>query len=282
MINRNDLIAVFDDTEKWSQQEPTLVRAIDNSIRKTHLYMENEYPKISLGHRYGKTSISVKGGKTFETAMRLSKEYPDTKIAVHNFASATNPGGGVRNGSRAQEECLCRCSTLYPVLDTKELWESFYRFHRARHDTLYTDACIYIPDILIIKTDEPLPRRMPKSEWCKVDILTCAAPNLRQSHYAGTNYNLGTKSAISARTLKEIHVRRARHMLTIAAANEVQVLVLGAFGCGAFQNSPTVVAAAYKEVLQEFDGCFRHIEFAVYCPPQDKRNYEAFYRAFRQ
>ena len=43
------------------------------------------------------------------------------------------------------------------------------------------------------------------------------------------------------------------------------MLILGAFGCGAFQNPPEVVARAYKEVLAEFEYDFDTVEFAVYC-----------------
>lgn len=66
---------------------------------------------------------AVTKSKTFEAAMRLRKERPDAKIAVLNFASATNPGGGVKSGSSAQEESLCRCSTLYPTLNQRKLWD---------------------------------------------------------------------------------------------------------------------------------------------------------------
>ena len=49
-------------------------------------------------------------------------------------------------------------------------------------------------------------------------------------------------------------------------------------GCGAFRNKPEIVARAYKEIISEFQGRFVRIEFAVYCPPQDSRNYEVFRR----
>lgn len=48
------------------------------------------------------------------------------------------------------------------------------------------------------------------------------------------------------------HIHRAKHILTIAVANGIDILVLGAFGCGAFRNDPWVVAQAYAASLQEF------------------------------
>ena len=54
------------------------------------------------------------------------------------------------------------------------------------------------------------------------------------------------------------------------------MLILGAFGCGAFRNDPQVVAQAYHDVLPEFSHHFRTIEFAVYCPRYDDSNYRAF------
>ena len=36
------------------------------------------------------------------------------------------------------------------------------------------------------------------------------------------------------------HVKRAIHMFTVAALKGADILVIGAFGCGAFQNNPEV------------------------------------------
>lgn len=71
-------------------------------------------------------------------------------------------------------------------------------------------------------------------------------------------------------------------MLTIAAAHGVDILVLGAFGCGAFQNEPEAVANAYREILPEFEGYFSQIVFAVYCAPWDSRNYDVFLQILGQ
>lgn len=83
---------------------------------------------------------------------------------------------------------------------------------------------------------------------------------------------------VTDKELLELHKKRARHMFTVAAANGADILVLGAFGCGAFRNKPEIVARAYKEIIPEFQGQFAGIEFAVYCPPQDSRNYDVFRR----
>lgn len=278
MAGREDLIKVFEDTQNWYKTEEALKAAIEASIKGTTLYTEGEYPVMLSVEESYHTEIAVTKNKSFEAAMALRKKYPDKKVAVHNFASATNPGGGVTNGSRAQEECLCRCSTLYPVLNTNLLWGGFYGFHRSRHDVLYTDACIYSPDILIVKTDEELPKRLPKDSWCKVDVITCAAPNLRANPNNKMNPGSGVAVKVTDRELLEIHKKRAKQMLNVALAEGAQVLVLGAFGCGAFRNNPEVVARAYKEVLKEFEGAFAHIEFAVYCTPGDSKNYDVFKR----
>ena len=58
--------------------------------------------------------------------------------------------------------------------------------------------------------------------------------------------------------------------------------ILGAFGCGAFQNKPEVVALAAKNVIKNYLQLFKNIEFAVYCSPNDDRNYKAFERAMKE
>ena len=42
-----------------------------------------------------------------------------------------------------------------------------------------SSTIIYTPDITVFKSDTDFPEILPESEWYKVDVLTCAAPNLR-------------------------------------------------------------------------------------------------------
>ena len=277
MPNERENIKIFHDTEKWIKNNKKLSSAIESSKKNTKVYFEDDYPSFDSDLEYPMT-VSVTKDRSFRAAMRLHKENPTVKIAVMNFANAFQPGGGVQIGANAQEECLCRTSTLYPLLNRKSLLGTFYKHHKnlRYHKENATDSLIYTPDVVICKTDEDLPVRMPDTDWVKVDVLTVAAPNLNTFFL----YDFGKKSHMSDIELFNIHVKRASHMLTCAAAHKDEILVLGAFGCGAFRNNPEVVARAYKVALQNFPNVFKKIEFAVYCTPREEKNYKAFKKEF--
>ena len=204
---------------------------------------------------------------------------PGSKIAVMNFANAFHAGGGVTKGSSAQEECLCRTSTLYPLLYRRSLRDTFYKHHHTLNTSKASDALIYTEGVIICKTDEDLPKRMPRQEWVSVDVITVAAPDLRTKSNIHAAI-IGNGTYMNDAELFGYHVKRAIHIMTCAAAKGADTLVLGAFGCGAFQNNPEVVARAYKVALDEFPNVFRRIEFAVYCSPRDDTNYQVFNRIF--
>lgn len=298
------LVNVFKDTENWYSTDPGLQKAVQYGRQNTRLYKEGNDPEIPVFGRPrdpeaaedaaaadpdlrrilmgypsrdpGEGRVMVTDRKTFETAMELIGKYPGKKTAVLNFASATNPGGGVKKGSRAQEESLCRCSTLYPTLDRKWLYDEYYTVNRNRGDVRYSDACIYSPGVIICKTDDDIPARMEEKDWKRVDVISCAAPNLRAKPSNKYNPGGGKPMTLSDDALYELHLKRARHIFRVAAANHVDMLVLGAFGCGAFRNDPWVVAKAYRRVTEEFRGYFDVIAYAVYCTPKDRKNYDAF------
>ena len=276
-----DLIEVFEDTRRWCRSEKALREAVEHSLAETKLYSVGEELHYDKSRYAEPVAVSVSTRRTFEAARELHEKLPNAKIAVLNFASATNPGGGVARGSRAQEESLCRCSTLYPVLADPKYWGAFYGFHRKRHDARYTDLCLYTPGVKVIKSDTALPERLDEKDWLSVDVITCAAPNLRERPSNEMNPQAGEALHLSDEELLALHKKRGRRILAVAAANEADVLVLGAFGCGAFRNPPEIVAKAYRELLPEFDGCFERVEFAVYCTPQARGNYEAFARAMQ-
>ncbi len=274
-VTSEQLAEVFADTQKIYGDDEFLKQSIEKSIAGTAYYDAETYPPLPA-KKFDATKISVIKSRTFEAAFKLREENPSARIAVHNFASATNPGGGVVKGSRAQEEALCRCSTLYAVLKTDENWRRYYKFHRDRRDSVYTDACIFTPEITVFKSDTDLPEILPRESWLTVDVMTCAAPNLRERPNNIYNPGKAFPAQLSTTELLAVHERRARHMLTVLASHGVEIFVTGAFGCGAFKNNPSVVATAYKNILPDFDGAFREIVFAIFCTPRDTHNFDAF------
>ncbi len=278
MSTKEQRIEVFQDTQSWIKSDPDLSASIPVAKKKTTVFYEDDYPAFDASKTRNMT-ITVSGDRSYQAAMKLHKENPEAKIAVMNFANAFHAGGGVVNGAGAQEECLCRTSTLYPLLYRRTLRDTFYKHHHDLNTPKATDSLVYTEGVIICKTDTDLPERMPKEDWVMVDVITIAAPDLRKR--SNIHFDLVNGGAIMNNAeLFGYHVKRAIHMLTCAAAKGANILVLGAFGCGAFENDPEVVARAYKMALQEFPKVFDKIEFAVYCPPGGSRNYEVFKKTF--
>ena len=269
LIRKQQLASVFEDTMAQIKQSEEWMIAIDYSIHNQQFIPESATMSISNVPKADKpANIIVSRLRSFEAAA----QYIGKRTAVLNFASATNPGGGVEKGASAQEECLCRVSTLYPCLTDQKMRDSFYTPHRKNGNALHNDDIIYTPNVLVIKDDD----HNLLSEPFSVDIISCAAPNLREQ--PSNQYNTGdtVKVQISGDELLALHEKRARKIFSSAIANGVEILILGAFGCGAFCNDPYVVARAYKNVLPAFAHYFHTIEFAIYCRPADSINYDAF------
>ena len=189
------------------------------------------------------------------------------KTCVLNFASAHKPGGGVINGSGAQEESLCRCSTLHPSLIFDDAYDKYYARNNDYLSPMGSNGIIYSPEIVILKTDESEPKRLPAGKRVRVDVLTCAAPDFRRQDYHEQEF-------IEAMT------RRIGRILQVAADNAVDNLILGAFGCGAFRNPPEIVASIFKEELTPCMHSFKRIEFAIKDFRTDT-DYAAFEKVFK-
>ena len=276
MGNMMERIEVFQDTLVWTKEDSKLKESVTLSAENTQIFYENDYLSFDASLvRDQKVNVSM--DRSFQAAMRLRKEHPDSRIAVLNFANAFYPGGGVEAGASAQEECLCRCSTLYPVLNSQYLIGNFYDYHEDLGTSYASDALIYTEGIVICKTDEDLPQRMPEEDWVTVDVITCAAPDL--STYSNDRSS-GGNPAMSDAALFGYHVKRSMHILTAAAAKGADILVTGAFGCGAFRNDPKVVANAWRTALSVFPKVFERVEFAVFCTDEEMENYRVFRDTF--
>ena len=278
-MGREENVEVFRDTEKLCKENKQLAESLRNSISGQKLILESdklERPKLDIFAEPAALVVSKR--RTFEAASK----YEGNRIAVHNFASASNPGGGVEKGANAQEECLCRCSGLYFCLNTPKMWDGFYKPHRNAHNPIHNDDIIYTPEVVVFKTDERIPKRMEEKDWYNVDVITCAAPNLRAQPSNSYNSGDGNKAIVMQdKELLALHEKRLRRILDVAVLEGNDTIILGAFGCGAFENNPEVVAMASENVIGEYLHAFKTIEYAIYCGPRDERNYETFKRVLK-
>ncbi|MCR4960257.1 MAG: TIGR02452 family protein [Lachnospiraceae bacterium] len=269
MLGKNKRnIEVFWDTVEWINNCAGLKDMVDMSIAVQQLIHEDDILEDKKMNRGKRAEIKVSEKRTLEAAYA----YKGKKVCVLNFASAINPGGGVTLGALSQEECLCRCSTLYFNLATDEMENRFYKPHRKAKDPFYNDDIIYSPGVRVIKSDSDAPYRLRESDWYKVNVLTCAAPNLSKIH--------GGLSKKNEEKLERILRKRIRRIFEVAAKEKNEVLILGAFGCGVFDNPPEIVAKIFRELTDEYEDYFEIIEYAVYHSNDEKKNYVSFVEAF--
>lgn len=60
---------------------------------------------------------------------------------------------------------------------------------------------------------------------------------------------------------------RMNRILDMFYMKHCDTLILGAFGCGVFGNSPEQTATSWKELLNGFGGVFKEVYFAVLPSP---------------
>lgn len=274
---RKERIRVFEDTRHLYETDESLMQSVLYSREHQEVIADGtDLP--ALPHRDGTPArVLVSKRRSLEAA----GQYRNRKACVLNFASAINPGGGVVNGADTQEEAICRCSTLYACISDKETVERFHGRHRqslknGQLSALYNDDCIYTPDVMVFKTDTEVPELLPKEQWYGTDVITCAAPNLRSMPESRSGQSGSRAAGIGPDELLALHKKRACRILDIARRKHVEVMILGAFGCGAFKNPPEIVAQAMLGAVREYLYDFDVVEFAVYCPPHAAKNYDVF------
>lgn len=251
-------------------------KTIDEGSRCYH----EELPPVTCDRVPGGTRIVVLGEDCLVTAERLVGR--DYNPALLNFASGGHPGGGVERGSRAQEETICRRSTLTRSIftfDAKYAKRYGYPHHEGANyplDNLDFSA-IYSPGVTVFREGKECTyMEHPYS----VAVITCAALNLNGTHRLKLTPDKRMPEEAVAITLNKV-----RTIFRIALLHGHDSLVLGAFGCGAFKNPPDQVAAIFHEVLEEteFKDRFRVVTFSIIEDHNSKnRNLNAFQQEFAE
>ena len=177
----------------------------------------------------------------------------------------------MRKGARAQEEDLCRKSSLLCSLESEGA-APYYIYNREKQSYMATHALMITPQVEIIKDERG--RLLPESTV--VSVLTCAAPMI--SH-GGVS--------LSAKEYEELLYHRIEGILLAAAYAGYENLLLGAFGCGAFGNDARLVSDLFYKAVTELDiagkraeNYFRKIHFAVLCRSYEMYNFNEFNRNF--
>lgn len=193
--------------------------------------------------------ICISGNTTYDEIKDAYYE-SDRQIAVLNFASYYNPGGGFLKGSIAQEESLCHVSGLYNILSSLPVYE-----RRAQTETTlpeYFDSVIYSPAVPFTITEESV------SQPYLVDVISVSAPNCNRTPIA--RYEEYVKA------LK----RRIEAIFVLPYIHGCTKIILGAWGCGVFKNDPKLIAQYFLEYQQKYGQLYDEIVYAV--PGDTQRN----------
>ncbi|MCR5203133.1 MAG: TIGR02452 family protein [Lachnospiraceae bacterium] len=185
------------------------------------------------------------------------------KTLVLNFASGSKPGGGVESGANAQEEALCRRSTLYASISSETASE-MYRMNRLLGPVDYLDYMLLSPLVTVIFDSKFKPLDNP----FKTAVLTAPAVPLNRD---------GIK--IPNDYVRFVMRKRIRNVMRVSAMNGYDRLILGAWGCGAYGHDAFDIASYFREVLfdEDYKKYFKEIIFAIYAKNEEKDyNYQTF------
>lgn len=200
------------------------------------------------------------------------------RVCALNFANGSQVGGGYKTGAQAQEEDLCRrMPGLYTTLFNAKSRDVLYPFGpctctSSRDPQKYSDV-LWTQDVqLARKAQEDGFAILPHEQQVLVSVVSAAAPNIRFAdppEIADINlmYN----------TVKAIFIAPAMMQ------PEVSVLILGAWGCGAFGGNPNDVSGLFCRALRD-DGLgrfYEHVHFAVPRAAEKPDNWAIFREALR-
>ena len=127
--------------ENISVYLPNDVKTISESKDASHVIYQG--CRIGCGC-VNMDSFSLARKRYKDCAYVFSKD-EDPRILVLNLANPVNPGGGVRRGAKAQEEDLCRKSSLLISLESKNA-QKYYEYNKALKSYMGSDAIIITPD----------------------------------------------------------------------------------------------------------------------------------------
>lgn len=184
----------------------------DPTLRDHSVYADCHGPKVP---------VTILNDDCIQVALD-AKSMGHDRVAVMNLASGTCPGGGYLNGAMAQEESICYRTTLGSTLAAVQ--SDVFPFE---HEVIFT------PNVMVIKDRKY--RDLPRPETISVVSVTA---------------HRKAKKTLTPDQVSQLE-RRIRQCLIACEEHKMQSVVLGALGCGVFQNNPVQVANCFRNVLSE-------------------------------
>jgi uncharacterized protein (TIGR02452 family) len=227
----------------------SILPELNYSVNETRLFAPGQLARLVAGGppTQAAAQVRVTNCTTLSAARQLHEVHGPERIALLNFASARNPGGGFLSGSQAQEESLARASGLYASLSRMT---DYYEANRWSKSCLYTDHMIYSPLVPVFRDDAD---RLLDEPWTASMITVPAV-------------NAGVVRSREPENVARIMNHRIECVLALAAHYGHDALVLGAWGCGVFQNDPREVAELFASHLLgqgRYARAFVEVVFAV-------------------
>ena len=192
------------------------------------------YPDFEIKGSPREDKYSVEEGTVKLTTIGCIIENRDTHSLSLNFANPVNAGGGYVIGATAQEESICRATGLYyTIRDVRK----YYSDNIPHYAGGCTDNLIYSKNVLVHRDDSGKLLEKP----FRTDFITSAAVN---------RYG----SMISHKRANEIMERRIRKLISFAVSVSPPLLILGAYGCGAFGNRRDEVLPMFERAINDLTG----------------------------
>ena len=231
MIRPNwDRLTVWKETQQLYNDFPSRSSTI------YHDFSEDECAPLV---RRFTTEVSVVNGDCIDVAIMLKHEGYNPLLL--NMACWRRAGGMVEFGSAAQEEECFRRSNYF-----KHLHQSYYP--PQKFDTFISKGVEYYCGSI---------RDGYKLLESPVQIDMIAAPAV-ENPAISRNGREFTEAEDIAIMEKKIH-----QLFWIGAKEGNDVLVLSAWGCGAYGCPPEHVARIFKKVCEEQSGLFKKVVFAI-------------------
>lgn len=249
-MNKRELLkSIYNDTLEYTQEIITdksieLSQSIKLDMNNKDII--NNYPK-----KFISTNIQVFNQDVITTTINLHNKIKlesNKNIMVLNLASKKKFGGGVANGSMAQEEELFR-KTSYGLHYGSNLYP------------LNLEQFVVTPSVYIIKDE--FYNRLESENIFQVDMIAISALN-----------NPKQINGIMRKPDYYLTFKKIESIFKYALLNGNENLVLGALGCGVFRNPPLQIIEIFNTCIKKYNGFFNNIFFSV--KSINDSNYELF------